>query len=220
LISGTASGNKEEEENSSMPAGSGRFREMTVRTGSILILGGYGGTGRFVSRLLLKETTADIIIAGRTIQKAEEFCARLRKEFPGRTIASRQADASDYDSLVTAFRNASLVLVASTTPRHVQLVAEAALAAGADYLDYHFEQGTVPKLEALAPRIEKEGRCFITQAGFHPGLPSAFVRHAARHFDRYRKAVIGMAMNARVEKAESVYELVDEIGTPSGETYK
>jgi saccharopine dehydrogenase (NAD+, L-lysine-forming) len=193
---------------------------MTMKTGPIIVLGGYGGTGQFVSRLLLKETTADIIIAGRSIRKAEECCARFRKEFPGRTIAPRYADASEYGSLVTAFRNTSLVLVASTTPRHVQKVAEAALTAGADYLDYHFDQSTVPTLEALAPRIEKEGRCFITQAGFHPGLPSAFVRHAARHFDRYRKAVIGMAMNARIEKAESVVELVDEIGSPSGEIFK
>ena len=193
---------------------------MTRRAGPIIILGGYGGTGRTVSRMLLKETTADVVIAGRSIRKAEEWCARFRVEFPGRTIAPRYADASEYGSLVTAFRNTSLVLVASTTPRHVQKVAEAALTAGADYLDCHFDQSTVPILEALAPRIEKEGRCFITQAGFHPGLPSAFVRHAARHFDRYRKAVIGMAMNARIENAESVHELVDEIGSPSGEVFR
>ena len=198
----------------------GSIRETTMKTGPIIILGGYGGTGQFVSRLLLKETTAEIIIAGRSIHKAGEFCSRLRGEFPGRTIAPRYADASDYNSLVTAFRNTSLVLVASTTPQHVQKVAEAALTAGTDYLDYHFQQSTVPMLEALAPRIEKEDRCFITQAGFHPGLPSAFARYAAQYFDRYQKAVIGMAMNVRIEKAESVVELVDEIGSPSGEIFK
>jgi saccharopine dehydrogenase (NAD+, L-lysine-forming) len=42
-----------------------------MKTKTILILGGYGGTGRVVSRLLLKETDVDIIIAGRSINKAE-----------------------------------------------------------------------------------------------------------------------------------------------------
>ena len=63
----------------------------------------------------------------------------------------------------------------------------------------------------MTPSIKEAGRCFITQAGFHPGLPSVFVRYAAPTFDRYKKAVISTAMNARIENPESVYEILDKI---------
>ncbi len=92
--------------------------------------------------------------------------------------------------------------------------------AGIDYLDIHFQQSIVLILNGLAPDIEKAGRCFITQAGFHPGLPAAFVRGAALHFSRYKRAVIGMAMNARIEKPESVYELIDEISDYQSDLFK
>lgn len=187
---------------------------------TIIVLGGYGGTGRVLCRWLLKQTKVDVIIAGRRVQKAEELSAQLSKEFTGRRVSARYADASDSHSLVKAFEGVSMVLVAATTTQYVKQVADAALSAGIDYLDYHFQQTIVPVLNALAPAIKKAGRCFITQAGFHPGLPSAFVRYAAPHFDRYQKAVIAMAMTARIEKAESVYEIVDEMADYKSEIFK
>jgi saccharopine dehydrogenase (NAD+, L-lysine-forming) len=68
-----------------------------------------------------------------------------------------------------------------------------------------------PLLETVGQRIEQAGRCFITQAGFHPGLPAAYIRQGARYFDRYDKAIIAFSMNARIENAESVAELLDVI---------
>ena len=191
-----------------------------MKTKTILILGGYGGTGRGISRLLLKETDVDIIIAGRRINKAEELASQLIKEFPSKRVLARYADASDYESLVAAFKGVSMVIVASTTTQYVKQVAQAAIDAGIDYLDIHYQQNTVPILNALAPSIKEASRCFITQAGFHPGLPSVFVRYAAPTFDRYKKAVISTAINTRIEKPESVYEIVDEIGDWKADIFK
>lgn len=182
-----------------------------MKNNTILVLGGYGGTGHVVSRLLLQETNCSIIIAGRHIEKAEALSQKLRREFPNKSVCALYADASDYSSLIKAFEQASFVLDAAATAAHAKQVAEAALAAGIDYLDYHFQQDVFPVLKSLAPMIEQSGRCFITQAGFHPGLPSAFVRYAAPTFDQYEKAIIGMAMNAKIEKPESIYELIDAL---------
>lgn len=176
---------------------------------SILILGGYGGTGTPLCRVLLGVTDASLTIAGRDLDKAIDLCSVLREEFPEKYIDAVFADASDPASLATASGGKTLIIDATTATSFVHNVATAALDAGADYLDFHFEQKVIAELEPLRKRITDSCRVFITQAGFHPGLPAAFVRFAAPQFDTYDKAIIGMAMNARIEKPESVYELVD-----------
>ncbi len=176
---------------------------------TIVVLGGYGGTGKLICRYLLNETDANVIVAGRSADKAKELAEALNNEFAGQRTSSVFADASDHQSLSRAFAGVTVVLDATIAIPHVQTIAEQALAAGADFLDFHFEQKIVSLLRDMEPRIKAAGRCFITQAGFHPGLPSAFIRYAAPFFDFYEKAVIGMAMNQKIEKAESIYELVD-----------
>ena len=191
---------------------------MSIKT--ILLLGGYGGTGKPIARWLLKTTDVGIAIAGRNIKEAEEFCAELTKKFQGRNISAVFADVSNYASLVSAFKNINLVIDATTAVSYVQNIAKAALETEIDYLDYHFEQKVVSDLEILRPQIEKSGHCFITQAGFHPGLPATFVRYAAAQFDEMKKAIIGMAMNAKIEKPESIYELVDMLADFSIDIFK
>ena len=104
-----------------------------------------------------------------------------------------------------------MVIVASTTADYVENVARAAIAAGADYLDIHYPQNSVPILKKLAAEIEAAERCFITQAGFCPGLPAVLARLAARHFTVYEKARVGVAMNTRFERGEALDEFMDSM---------
>lgn len=179
-----------------------------MKTKRIIVLGGYGGTGRVLCRKLLEETEVEIVVAGRDMAEAEKLSGQLKEQFPGR-VSAVFADAADYGSLVKAFESATLVIDATTAVGSVVSVATAALGADIDYLDFHFDQTVYSKLKALGPEIRAKGRCFITQAGFHPGLPSAFVRYGAPQFDQLKRAIIGMAMSANIEKPESIYELVD-----------
>ena len=48
----------------------------------VLILGGYGGAGSSISRLL-QETDCDIVVAGRHEAKALDLSERLNAKFPG-----------------------------------------------------------------------------------------------------------------------------------------
>jgi len=187
---------------------------------TILILGAYGGTGKPVCRWLLKTTDVAIIIAGRTFEEAVKFSEQLKKEFPSKHISAVFADACDYQSLVSAFKNVSLVIDATTAVDYVRNVVMAAMEMGADYLDFHFEQKVVADLETFRKEIEVTGRVFITQAGFHPGLPAAFVRYAAPLFDEINRAIIGMAMNVKLEKPESIYELVDVLADNNIDIFK
>lgn len=76
-----------------------------------------------------------------------------------------------------------MVIVTATTPQYLEQIARVALNAGSDYMDIWVRQNTIPLLKALSPEITKAGRVFITQAGFHPGLPAVFIRQGKPYFD-------------------------------------
>ena len=179
-----------------------------MKSNRVLILGGYGSVGRPLTRLLLQETQVKLIIAGRRKEKADEFAAALNQEFPGNRASSRYADASDQASIIEAFQGVQLVVVLTTTPNLVKQIGHAALISGCDYLDILVSESTYRDLDELVSSIRQQKRIFITQAGFHPGLPAVFVRYGAQCFDKYEKAKIGMAMNARFERAEQAAEII------------
>jgi saccharopine dehydrogenase-like NADP-dependent oxidoreductase len=190
-----------------------------MKAKEIVVLGGYGGAGNCISRLLLEETDASIVIAGRRKEMADELARDLNSKYPERA-SSAFADASDPESLAAVFENADLVVVASTTTDHVQSVAQAAIDAGIDYLDIHYPQQVVPALNPLASQIERAGLRFITQAGFCPGLPSTLVRLAAFHLEDINRAIVGVAMNTRFEKGGALYELLDSFADFRGEVFE
>ena len=109
-----------------------------METKVILILGGYGNTGRPLARLLLQESDAQLILAGRNQAKAESFAAELNHAFTGNRARGIYADASDEAQLRQAFAGVDLVVVASSTTRYTRQVASAALATriGADMANF------------------------------------------------------------------------------------
>lgn len=178
----------------------------------LLILGGYGGTGRSLARELLRHTLFDLVIAGRSLEKAQEFCNQLRSDYPEREIRAVQVDASDPGRLRKAFRDIDLVVVTATVPDLMDRIGESALDSGSDCLDILMRSQVVELLRPLEERIREEGRRFITQAGFHPGLVAPLIRYAATHFDRYDRAEVYLAMNAVFERPESTHEIIREVG--------
>jgi hypothetical protein len=159
--------------------GAGKRTHEVLAMKTLLILGGYAGTGRRITRRLLEGTNFRLVVAGRRGEKADRLAKELNGLFPGRRVTATAADAADPGSLRAAFRGVDLVLVCLPTIRHTEQIARATLAAGLDYLDLHFPAGVVPILKGLEPDIRREGRCFISQAGFHPGLLAPLVKFAA-----------------------------------------
>lgn len=181
----------------------------------LLILGGYGNTGRQIARLLLQESAAEVLLAGRNLDKATAAAEALNREFAANRARALRVDAADRQSLDTACQQVDLVVAASSTAEHVETVARAALAAGIDYLDVQYSTAKLRTLEALRGEIEQAGCCFISDGGFHPGLPAALVRYAAGQFDRLETANIGSVIkidwNALDFSPATIEELAREI---------
>ncbi len=161
----------------------------------ILILGGYGYTGRLLARHLLEQSDASLILAGRNLDKAESLAGQLNAAFPGMRVSARCVDAASRQSLLDGLAGVDIFIVAAPTSQHAETVIQAALDAGVDYLDIQLDARKLALLQSHAVEIERAERCFITEAGFHPGLPSALVRYAAAQLDRLDSAVTAGFLN-------------------------
>ena len=89
---------------------------------TVLILGGYGTTGLILSELLLEQSDARVLLAGRDLGRAERVAGEIERRYPGRAEA-RVADAADAASLEAALRGVDLVAVAASVLAHVRTVA-------------------------------------------------------------------------------------------------
>jgi saccharopine dehydrogenase (NAD+, L-lysine-forming) len=100
--------------------------------------------------------------------------------------------------------------VAAPTTHNATTVIQAALDAGVDYLDVQLSDSKLAALQACENEIRKRGLCFITEAGYHPGLPSAMVRYAAGKLDSIESAMTAGYLNiGNLPYTEAVDELME-----------
>ena len=180
---------------------------------TLLLLGGYGETGRALAPLLLQHTNVRLVLAGRTPERATTRAAELNAQFPGERVQARSADAADYASMMAALVGVDTLVITASTTRHASVTARAALASQVDCIDIQYSPAKVALLRSLAPDIERAGCCFVTDAGFHPGLPGVLVRRAARDLDVIESAHVGSVIRADWRSVDTgddaVIELVD-----------
>lgn len=187
-----------------------------MRHHTVLVLGGYGNVGLAITRLLASQTKAGILLAGRNGERAKFTADQLNTEFKTDRFSGRQVNAASRKSLIQAFSNIQMVVVASSTIAYTSIVALAALEAGIDYFDVQISVATKRQaLEALQERILSSGRCFITDGGYRPGIPAAMVRYAATQIPGLESAPIASVFqvhwNAYEFSPSSAAEFADEL---------
>jgi saccharopine dehydrogenase (NAD+, L-lysine-forming) len=164
---------------------------------TVLVLGGYGGAGRRITELLARESGVRVVVGGRQLGPAQGWAAELNRELRSERVTAVLAEASNPSLLRKALADVDLVVVASSTAAHVATVAQAAIEAEVDYLDIQYSTSKLRVLDSMRAEIERRGRCFITDGGFHPGLPAVLIRFAAGFLDRLQRA--NVAAVARID---------------------
>ncbi len=190
----------------------------------LLILGGYGNTGKILAKLLLKYSKADLVLAGRNLEKAQKLAHQLNKSGKKTRVTALRLDAAEPFALRHAFKGVDMVVVASSTARYTDQVAGEALKVGIDYFDVEFSNEKVKTLKSYEEKINQGGLCFITEGGFHPGIPALMVRHLADEFDRLERARVGSVIqidwNALVFSEATVIEMVEEFRAIEMSSYR
>ncbi|UNC92637.1 saccharopine dehydrogenase NADP-binding domain-containing protein [Candidatus Contubernalis alkaliaceticus] len=188
----------------------------------ILILGGTGYTGRLIARHLLEQSEAEVTVAARNVDKAQTFVRELNQQYSGQCAGAVYADTANLESLRAAFRGQNLVVIAAPTTVYAETVIYAALETGVDYLDVQLCAKKFAILQSTAGEIKRAGRCFITEAGFHPGLPAALVRYAAANLDTIQNAITAEYFNTGrdLPYTEAVNELIESLRISQAQVYK
>lgn len=157
----------------------------------ILILGGYGNTGQLLAPLFLQETDVHIVLAGRNLVRARELATQLNRPLDEQRVTGVFVDAAAPATLRDAFASVDMVVVAASTTKWVENVVVAALEAQIDYLDVQYSTQKTTLLQSMSQQIKSSGCCFVTDGGFHPGLPAALIRYVAPCFDHLENANVG-----------------------------
>ena len=158
---------------------------------NILILGGYGNTGLRIAKLLLKHSDHHLVVAGRNINKADE-AIRLFESPERERIKAKAVDTSNPNELKETMSDAGLVVVASSTTKDIKNVADAAIETDTHYIDTQLSfPYKLDYLKEVEQEIEKRALTFMTDGGFHPGVPAALIRFANKKLDSLQIARVG-----------------------------
>lgn len=180
----------------------------------IVLLGASGNAGREIARLLSPSLGAndELVLAGRDRGRLEATAAVVSG--PVRVVIE-QVDATDDAEVRRVVTGAQHVVVTVSLPERIGALARIVAEAGADWIDTLLSSpAKLAALRALEPELRSRGLCFVTDGGFHPGLPAAMARWAGGRLDDLETADVfaGMRIDWRAETlAEStVAEMLAE----------
>ena len=156
---------------------------------TVLLLGGYGNTGQLLTKLLLLHSTRidHLIIAGRNMERAYDLIQEIKSSETIKYQRDIELTALRMDAAYTTARlvgelrnhKVTLLVLASSSATHTKNLAKAALEAKVDFMDLQYSRQKTQCLQLLQDDIKRAGCCFITDCGFHPGLPAALIRYMA-----------------------------------------
>ena len=190
----------------------------------IVLLGASGNAGREIARLLTPSLGAGdvMVLAGRDQQR---LAATAEVTSGPATIQVETVDAEDDASVQRLVAGATIVVVTASVPQRIPALARIVAEAGADWYDTMLSTRTkIEALRHLEPQLRESGRCFVTDGGFHPGLPAAMVRWAARRIDALETAEVygGMRLDWRADtlSESTITEMLTEFADFDMTTYR
>lgn len=175
----------------------------------VLIVGGYGIFGGRLAELLADEPRLTLIIAGRSLAKAEFFCASRpvrARLFPAEFDRDRplepQLQALKPDIVVDAsgpFQGYG---------KQPYRLVEATIAHGADYFDFSDGAAFVRGIASLDAAARQRGVAILSGVSSFPVLTAAIVRHLAGAFSRIDIIRAGIAPSPHAVVGENVLKAI------------
>ncbi|MDF7774909.1 DUF4166 domain-containing protein [Sphingomonas sp. AOB5] len=175
----------------------------------ILVIGGYGGFGaRLVRRLL--GAGHEVLVAGRSLEKAAAFCAGLERAEPV------GADRAGGIGMVMARHRPDLVIdAAGPFQASGYTVPEACIAMRIPYLDLADGRDFVSGIAVLDKAAKAAGVAVIAGASSVPALSGAVVRKLADGLERIDRVEMAISASNRASAGVSVAAaILSYVGRP------
>lgn len=178
----------------------------------ILLLGGYGSVGYETAKIMLNRTDAEIVIAGRSLEKAQSAATILSKETNNPHVSGKSIDAFNYNEVVSAFKRVDWVIICIPLTGLGRKLAQAAYEVGVNYLDINANQEKQAYLQSMAANIEQKGLNFVSEAGCAPGVPSLLVLYAYERLGKLNTVDIGSIFRESKISYGTAYDMLVELG--------
>lgn len=175
----------------------------------ILVIGGYGGFGARLTRRLIA-AGHDVLVAGRSADKAAAFCASLDRAEPV------VADRNHAIGLVMARHRPDLVIdAAGPFQGSGYIVPEACVAMSIPYLDLADARDFVCGIGALDRQARVARVAIISGASSVPALSGAIVRRLAADLTQVDSIEMALSASNRASAGKSIAEaMLSYIGQP------
>lgn len=142
----------------------------------VLIIGGYGNFGSFISRSLAKQSNINLVVAGRSLDKAEALAQEINAEAAFIDIHS------NLEERLQALRPNIVIHTSGPFQSQGYYVAEACINCGAHYIDLADGREFVSEIGLLDQKAKKADRLVVSGASSVPCLTSALIDHYRDNF--------------------------------------
>jgi len=179
---------------------------------TVLVLGGYGFFGGRISEALAKDSHIHLLIGGRDLGKARAKAAQLK--LPGAHAVAIDANAPDLANQLQKLGVNTVIHTAGPFQGQNYAVAEAAIAAGANYIDLADGRGFVTGITSLNEAARKRGVLVTSGASSLPSLSSAVVDRYLPRFLQLQEIRHGIGSGARAPGLATMKGVFGYCGKP------
>lgn len=171
----------------------------------ILILGGYGNFGKRIAIFLAKDPHLQIIVAGRSLAKAQALVLKIQKDNPKANVHPLALNWQDYDFSQKLHMTQADIVIHSAGPFQGQnyKVAQTCIALKMHYIDLSDGREFVTHIKELDQSAKENGVVVISGASSVPGLSSVVVDFLAQKFSNVREIEIGIAPANKIERGDA-----------------
>lgn len=162
--------------------------EFNMKSGKILIIGGYGHVGQTISTTLADPFPGKIIAAGRNLSRAEAFSRAT-----GGKVLPLELDITSSNGSLDAALDGVVQVIMCLDQSDTRFV-EQTLQRGIDYLDITAAGDFFATIEKLDPLAKSAGSTAVISVGLAPGLTNLLAAQAAATLDKVNSLDISILL--------------------------
>jgi len=164
----------------------------------VLIIGGYGNFGSFIARRLAEDGNIQLIIAGRSEQKAQQFISSLNAKNP--PIAAILDISVNLSSSLRTLAPDIVIHTSGPFQSQGYGVAQACIEQGCHYIDLADGREFVENITTLHPSAAEKDVLVISGASSVPCLTSALIDHYRGEFQTLHTINYGITTAQRTNR--------------------
>lgn len=164
---------------------------------NIVVIGGYGAVGCVISRYLAQHFPGNVIVAGRSWDKAQQLANKLEYK-----VLPYQLDIADPENVILPVHTSLVIMcIDQDNPRFVEQCIER----GIHYIDITANQKLITEIERLDEKAKKNQVSVILSVGLAPGITNLLVQQGINQQPGSTAAAISVLLGLGEKHGDAAY---------------